>query len=239
MTPDYYDLFNDPWLHGSYERYKGVNDRLLVIIIHGLTVLLFVVVAMAFITLFSGCATPRAVEQHHHHYYEADTLAVQAQVDKAVKTWSERIDSAWWERFSQFTSQQQSSEQQHETIQETVTVTLDSLGREIRQEQRTISRDISREQQILKQRLTREFEGRLQMVTDSLNGSWQERFNILQSHFTKNDSTSSTETPVAVNEDNRPWYRKLWGNLQYILIGAVLALGVWFTRKWWLKLFGI
>lgn len=196
-----------------------------------------VVVLAVMAGIVTGCTAPKAVEQTQHSHYEADTLAIQAHVDARMKQLRQQLDSAWSERMSQYTSQQQQSEQQHEVITETVTTTLDSLGREMRQEQRTISRDISREQQITEQRLTREFESRLQMAMAELDSTWQMRYDELQASIVKDDSTSVSETPVAVHEDNRPWYRRLWDALQYIIIGAVVAAAAWLTRKWWLKLF--
>ena len=187
--------------------------------------------------IITGCTAPKAVEQTHHSSYEADTLAIQAQVDARMRQLRQQLDSAWSERMSQYTSQQQQSEQQHEVITETVTTTLDSLGREMRQEQRTISRDISREQQITEQRLTREFESRLQTMRAELDSAWQMKYEALQSSIVREDSSSVSETPVAVHEDNRPWYRRLWDALQYIVIGVVAGLAVWLTRKWWIKLF--
>lgn len=187
--------------------------------------------------ILTACTAPKAVERQHRQYYEADTLAIQAQVDARMKRMQQQLDSAWSERISQYTSQQQQTEQQHEVITETVTTTLDSLGREMRQEQRTISRDISREQQITEQRLTREFESRLEKAVAELDSTWQMKYDELQASIVKEDSASVSETPVAVHEDNRPWYRRWWDALQYIVIGAVVGLAVWLTRKWWIKIF--
>ena len=174
--------------------------------------------------IITGCTTPKAVERQHHERYEADTLAIQAQVDVRMKQVQQQMDSLFSERLSQYTSQQQQTEHQQETITETVTTTLDSLGREIRQEQRVISRDISREQQITEQRLTREFESRLQAMRAELDSSWQSRYNALQASVVRDDSTSIIETPVAIHEDNRPWYRRLWDRLQWLIVGIILAL---------------
>lgn len=187
--------------------------------------------------VLSGCTAPKAVEQTHHSRYEADTLAVQAHVDTRMKQLRQQLDSSWSERISQYTSQQQQSEHQQETVTETVTTMTDSLGREIRQEQRTISRDITREQQVFEQRLTREFEARLETAMSELDSTWQMRYDELQASIVRDDSTSVSETPVAVHEDNRPWYRRWWDHLQWLIIGAVAGLAVWITRKWWLKIF--
>ncbi len=180
-----------------------------------------------------GCTTPRAVEEHHHHHYEADTMAVHAQVDSQLTQWHEEMTQYFQQRLEQYTSQQQQSEHQQETITELITVTTDSIGREVRQEQRTISRDITRELQLVEQRMTQEYEARLHSAIDSVNSSWQQRFDSLASHVAQMDSTLTKKTPVG---DGRPWYQRWWDNPRAIIIAAIIAAVLWFTRKWWLKL---
>lgn len=182
--------------------------------------------------LLSGCTVPKAVEEHHHHHYEADTAAVSRQVDARLTQWHTEMEAFFRERLEQFVSQQQQSEHQHETIQETVTVSLDSLGREIRQEQRTISRDISRELQTIEQHITREYEQRLRSTVDSIDSAWQQRYDSLAARVAQMDSTLVKKTPVG---DARPWYRRWWDAIQYILIGSVIAAAIWLSRRWWWK----
>lgn len=184
--------------------------------------ILIIGAALSFV--LGGCTTPKAVSQHEHHTYEVDTMAVKAMVDRHLGTWRQQMDSAWWERISQFTTQQQQSEHQQETITETVTTTLDSLGREIRQEQRTITRDITREQQILEQRLVREIEKRLQTVTDSLDASWQQRYDSLQARVAQRDSLSVSQTPVV---NSSPWYDRLLCYVLTFVLAVVLAVGIY------------
>jgi len=196
------------------------------------------VIVLCLFLLFSclSCTTPKIIEQHHHHSYEADTLAIQAQVDKRMNGWHTQMDSTWRQRIDEYSASWFSHDDEKETITETITTYIDSLGREVRQEQRTTDRSLSRMQQQTEQRLTREFELRLSVVVDSVNDIWQQRFNALQTHMEKSDSTSNTQTPVAVNQDNRPWYKRWWQTIKGILIGAALFAAIWFTRKWWTKL---
>lgn len=226
---------NSAWQPSDPSQYDGADDadRQALIIKRILKVLLALVVTLLVLYIFCGCTTPRAVEEHHHHHYKADTMAVKSQVDRHLQSWHQQIDSAWKERISQYFSQQQQSEQQHETITETVTESVDSLGRKIRQEQRTISRDISRELQTIEQTITREYEMRLQSVVDSIDSTWQQRYDSLSARVSQMDSTLIKKTPVA--DDNRPWYRKLWDRLQWLVIGAVVAAAAWISRKWWYK----
>lgn len=197
-------------------------------IIQGVLFFIGSLIIVLLMGLLTGCTVPKAVEEHHHHHYEADTAAVSRQVDARLTQWHTEMEAFFRERLEQFVSQQQQSEHQHETIQETVTVSLDSLGREIRQEQRTISRDISRELQTIEQHITREYESRLSTVVDSIDSAWQQRYDSLSARVAQMDSTLVTKTPVG---DARPWYRKFCDAIAYILIGAILAACVWIIRK--------
>lgn len=182
-----------------------------------------------FAVLLTGCATPKAVEEHHHHYQEVDTAAVQAIVDGRMGGWHEEMTSAIKIAMQSQQTQQESSEQQKERVTETITTWVDSLGREMRQEQRTTERDISRQQRMWEQRLQRQYEERLQSVTDSLDEVWQMKFDAMHTHWAKEDSTSVSEKPVPA--DNRSWWEKTREMLKWVVIGAVLAIMLWISRK--------
>lgn len=226
---DFFDSYNitDP---EAPDPYKGLDEdqRVGLAIIQGIIYFISMLVLILFIGLLSGCTVPKAVEEYHHHHYEVDTAAVSRQVDARLTSWHTEMEAFFSERLEQFAKQQQQSEHQHETIHETVTVSIDSLGREIRQEQRTISRDISRELQTIEQHITREYESRLRSTVDSIDSAWQQRYDSLAARVAQVDSTLVTKTPVG---DARPWYRRWWDAIQYILIGAILAACVWIIRK--------
>ena len=145
--------------------------------------LVITLVVCAVVSLFTGCTTPKTVENHHHHYEHADTLAVQAMVDKQLNSWHEQMDSSWRQRMEEYSASMTSNEDQKEKVTETITTFVDSLGREVRQEQRTTERSLSRMQQQTEQRLSREFEMRLSTALDSVNDIWQLRFERYQTHW--------------------------------------------------------
>ena len=215
---------------------KGLSEeeRLKVALCTIVGYVLALAIGLCVCALFNSCTTPRAVEEHHHHHYEADTMAVHAQVDRQLSSWHEEMTQFFTERLEQFSSQMQQSEHQQETISELITVSTDSVGRTIRQEQRTITRDITRELQQQEQRITQEYEARLHAAIDSVGSSWQSRYDSLSSHVAQLDSTLTKKTPVG---DTRPWYQRWRDALEYLIIGAILALALWLTRKWWKKLF--
>ena len=193
------------------------------------------VLAIILCVLLGSCTTPKIIDRTEHHHSAIDTLSIQAAVDARMTSWHERMDSLFRERISQSSSEQHSSTDQKELITETVTTTTDSLGRAVRQEQRTISRDLHQEQQQIALRIEREMESRLQTALDRQDSIWQQRLDAALSHREQTDSIHNTVTPAA--QDNRPWYRRCADHLQWLAIGIVLAAALWITRRWWLGVF--
>ena len=195
-------------------------------------VLAIALVACAIISLFTACTTPKAIENHHHHYEQADTLAIHAQVDKQLTSWHAQMDSSWRQRMDEYSASMTSNEDQKEKVTETITTFVDSLGREVRQEQRTTERSLSRMQQQTEQRLSREFEQRMSVVVDSVNDIWQQRFNAVKGHWEQADSSSVKETPATKTE--LPWYKRWWQTLKdYLLIAGIVLLIIATRRIWW------
>jgi len=193
--------------------------------------LIIALVICAVISLFTGCTTPKTIENHHHHYVQADTLAIQAQIDRRLSSWHAQMDSSWRQRMDEYSASMTSNEDQKEKVTETITTFVDSLGREVRQEQRTTERSLSRMQQQTEQRLSREFEARLSVVVDSVNDIWQLRFERYQTHWEQKDSTHVKETPVA---DALPWYKRWWQTLKdYLLMAGIIALLIITRSIWW------
>ena len=143
------------------------------------------------------------------------------QTEKQLSQWHSEMTQFFTDRLDQFVSQQQQSEQQHETIQETVIETVDSLGRKVRQEQRTISRDVTREMLLTEQRLTRELENRLQCTVDSMDSCWQIRYDSLAARVNVSDSSSVSKTPAG---DNRPLMDRIWDKALWFGIGVVMVV---------------
>jgi hypothetical protein len=230
-TQVYYNPLPDNATKEELEQYQRLTLKML---IQGIVMFLAVLLLMALVSLFTSCAAPKAIDRAEHHSVEADTMAIQAAVDAHMNSWHECMDSLFRERVSQSSSEQHSSADQKELITETVTTTTDSLGRSIRQEQRTISRDLHQEQQQIARRLEREMESRLHTALDRQDSIWQQRLDAAMSRREQTDSTHNTVTPAA--KDNRPWYRRWADHLQWLIIGVVFAAALWITRRWWLRL---
>jgi len=179
----------------------------------------------------TGCSAPKATVVHEHHYQEMDTMAVVAQVDKRLAAVKELMVQEVTAKVSSQLTEQNSQEQEKERITECVTIWVDSLGREMRQEQRTTERDISRQQQLREERLQREYERRLLTAVDSLDAAWQERFEQVQGHQEEADSVSAAAQPLPA--DNRPWWKRWWDAARWMLVGAVVLAVVWLLRGLW------
>lgn len=194
--------------------------------------LLIAALAYLSVTLLVGCSTPKMVEEHHYHSYEIDTAAVQAIVDGRLGGWHEEMTQAIKVAIQSQQTEQSSQEQEKERVTETITTWVDSLGREMRQEQRTTERDISRQQRLWEQRMSQQYEERLQRIADSLDAAWQARMDATYTHWAQADSSSVSAKPTPA--DNRPWWQRWLDALKWIIVGAVVlgvALAVWRARR--------
>lgn len=191
--------------------------------------LFIILLAVGWLT---SCTTTKVTE-NAHSLYKSDSTQIQRLIDTRIRSIQQQMDSVWSERLNQYVLQQQQSEHQQETVTETVTTMTDSLGREIRKEQRTISRDISREQQIIEQRLTREFESRLQTAISELDSSWQSRYDSIQAVTVREDSISVEKTPV--NGSGLSWWQQARIHLANILLYGLVIVGIILLGKWHLK----
>ena len=179
--------------------------------------------------MMMGCTTPKVIEQHHHHYEALDTQAVEARVDKKMNAWHNEMDSTFRVFTNQYAASWSANESEKEVITETVTSWIDSLGREVRQEQRVTNRDISRQQQQTEERITREVEQRLMSVVDSLNGVWSQRYDSIAAHHTSDIDHQTSSKPVV--GDNRPLSQRVGSALLWMLAGIVAYLAVRWIGK--------
>lgn len=226
-TQVYYNPLPDNATKEELEQYQRLTLKML---IHGIVMFLAALLLMAIVSLFTSCAAPKAIDRMEHHHSAIDTLSIQAAVDARMTSWHERIDSLFRERVVSSSAALYHSTDQKELITETITTTTDSLGRAVRQEQRTISRDLHQEQQQLARRIEREMENRLQTALAIQDSIWQQRLDAALSHREQTDSARHVVTPVP--QDNRPWYRRWADHLQWLAVGIVLAAGLWLSWKW-------
>ena len=178
-----------------------------------------------------SCTTSRTATSTVTHS-EGDSLRALSAQYAAVSQQLSRYDSLFSQMQARITAQQSTQEQSTERIQESVTTYLDSLGRVVRQENRTIDRNLSRqtelryEQQIsaLQQQLSRETSR-----TDSL----AEALYMLQ-QVNWLDSLNQQAYKEPASSPLKTWWDTLLTNLGYILlilfIAAILILFIRYYR---------
>lgn len=212
------------------------ESRLLTVVFGVVCIVVPAIVSLLVLLSVSSCSTPTAVDEHHSHYSKVDSEAVEAHVDARLSAWRTHADSLWSQKLSLFFQEQTASSSEREVTTETVTTMTDSLGRVIRTEQRTTERLLSQRQRMLEQRMAQEYESRLRVIIDSMDGSWQERIDALTNHSEQNDSSSLSQTPVVSGADNRPWYVRWRSAIEYMIVGAVVALALVVACRIWLKI---
>lgn len=103
-------------------------------------------VMVVMVLAVTGCASQRESHEHTTHIIKADTLATEARHDGHTQATQLNIDSivtaSVWAAMQEF----QSMQQEHERTTETLTETIDSLGRIVRQQQKTTDRTISKQE---------------------------------------------------------------------------------------------
>lgn len=187
---------------------------------------------VALIAFLASCApTEKVVYEHIHHYQQADSMATEATHDTHVSNTTALMDSIARHVFNEYRASWFSHEDEKEVTTETITTTVDSLGRQIRTEQRTTERNLSRMQQQTEQRLTQEFEQRLQTAIEHHDSLWQQRLTQVQAHW---EQQLDRENTTATKTEHQPWYTRWWQTLKgYLLCAAVVLLLIATRRIWW------
>lgn len=62
---------------------------------------------------------------------------------------------------------------------------------------------------------------------------------IMQQQLERSDSLLQAKEHQRIVTKSAPWYQRLWNNIEYLLIGAILGAAIVLTRKWWSKLIRI
>lgn len=101
---------------------------------------------IAALSLLSCASSKHSLDQTETHTADSASSTIINQGGVGQTTFN--TDSIVSVIMAHISQQQTSSEQQQEHITESVTSYIDSLGREVRQEQRTIDRDITRQQEL-------------------------------------------------------------------------------------------
>lgn len=175
-----------------------------------------------------SCATTKKTEQSTT-VSKGDSAKVEIQHQGSVSNQTVNYDSlfsVWKQRIEQ---QQSVNEQSHETINETITSYIDSLGREVRQEQRTIDRDLARQTEIRHQQeidaMQQQFSQQLSQY-DSLFADMEAR---MQTHW--NDSTAKLKEKAPATCQHSFWMR-IHDFITAMVNVIVFAVIIGFILRW-------
>lgn len=194
------------------------------------------IVLIIAINCFVSCASPRVVDHHEYNAVGMDSARVVQMVDSRVQSVRAHMDSTMRAVTQQVTTQQETSEVERERITETITSWVDSLGREVRQEQRVTDRDVSRQQRLREERLVQEFETRLQQAINRQDSEWNAKLDMLRTHFERTDSIADLQLKgKAATNATESWLDKMDRAFGWLLIAAIIVLFI-LTRKYWLPM---
>ena len=164
-----------------------------------------------------------------------DSAAVNRQVAEAVSRWQMRTDSAMQQTLNLYTGWLSSTQHQYETVTEIVTTAFDSLGRELRTEQRTTVRDITASQQQSEARQSQEIATHVSAQMSRQDSIWSARLDSVATAIARHDSIYAAQNNTQ-GSDSRPWWRRAWDKCRDMLIGIALGVAVWATRRLWTPL---
>lgn len=186
-------------------------------------VALYVGIAIAALALFSSCASTKEFHQQHQHTTEIDTLATEAQTDSHVQQQTQDIDSivtaSVWAAMQEFVK----SEQEREKITETITTFIDSLGRGVRQEQRTTERELSRQEQQRREEQLEQTISSLHQRLEVMDAEWHERLQRLEA--TVRDATvTHTDASKVTQSQPLSWWQRAWTWIKGIFVGIVVGI---------------
>ena len=203
---------------------------MLVWLVNSLTV---AVVVAALVATCSSCATKKELHEHTSHTVVADTAATAAKHEGHTQQTTADLDSivtaSVWAAMQEFVK----SEQEHEVTTETLTETIDSLGRIIRQQQRTTDRTVSRQELQRQQEQLQQLSADLRRYVSTLDSARADRFETFEIHLrdllaTALDRFSETNAAPALS-----WWQRLWQQWKGFLAGVVICSVLFLTRRLW------
>lgn len=194
------------------------------------------IVLLLLMSMCSSCATKKELHEHHQHTVVADTLAQEAQHDGHRTQTDQRIDSlvtaSVWAAMQEFVRQ----EQEHEVTTETLTETIDSLGRIIRQQQKTTDRTLSRQEQQRQQEQLQQLSTDLHRRLSAMDSTVSNRISRFESHLRDSLNHELSKQSQTYAAPVLTWWQKTWAWLKGIIVGVIICGAIYLTRRFWLPL---
>ena len=180
--------------------------------------------------LFGSCATKRELHEHQTHVVVADEQAQEARHDGHARQTAVDIDSlvtaSVWAAMQEFVRQ----EQEHEVTTETLTETIDSLGRIVRQQQKTTDRTLSRQELQRQQEQLQQLSTQLHQRLEAMASAWSQRISRYESHL-RDSLSRQKDLQQSVAADSPSWWQRLWLWLRGILVGVAICSAIYLYLK--------
>ena len=195
----------------------------------------WMVVAAGILFFVCSCSTHKELHEEQVRTIVADMIQKQQQTSSHVKQQQENVDSmvsaSVWQAMQEYAAQ----EHEKETTTETITTWVDSLGREMRQEQRTTQRELSRQEQQRQEQLLQQWQLETERRISLLDSLWSQKLSEVESHL--RDSLAAQKDLLKQSDATKAvsWWTKTWAWLKGVLIGLMLAVILYFTRGVWTK----
>ena len=181
--------------------------------------------------MMTGCATQKQQHEHQTHVITVDTLVTESQVDSHSQQHRQDIDSLVSEAVSRAIEEYRRTEQEHEVTTETLTETIDSLGRVVRQQQKTTDRTISRQELMRQEQQIQELKINLQRHIEIQDSAWSAKFSQFETHL-KDSLDQVIDQKYAQNAAPiLSWWQRLCQSIKFIMLGAMIAVAVYYGRK--------
>lgn len=226
---NYFDPIPEHATKEEWEEYQRITLRML---FRTIAVFFLMLAAFAVVSLFSGCAVQKQDHQEQTHVVVTDSAGSEQTHAVQVVQQTVNIDSIVTAVMQRTREEFQRQEQEHEITTETLTETIDSLGRIVRQQQKTTDRTLSRQEQQRIDRLEQTFEQQIHRAIQEHDSLWQDRFAQYQATMT--DSLRSVRDLQVQRSASNPltWWQQLRLHLANIVIYALIIIAaIWLFRK--------
>ena len=190
-------------------------------------------IILCFLLTMCSCSTQKELHEHQTHTIVADTLAKEARHEghhqQTVADLDSLVTASVWAAMQEYAA----SQTEHERTTETLTETIDSLGRIVRQQQKITDRTVSRQEMQRQRQQLQQMKTEMQRHLERMDSTWSERLAQVESHL-RDSLAQQLDKQSAVNaSDGASWWQRSWSWLKGVLIGLAIGIAVMLTRKYW------
>ena len=111
---------------------------------------------------------------------------------------------------------------------------IDSLGRVVRQQQRTTDRTVSRQELQRQEQQIQEMKTSLQRHIEMQDSAWAAKFSQLETHLKDSLDQTIDKQSVTNAAPVTSWWKQLWRKFELIMTGMIFATALFVTRKFWI-----